>query len=215
MTVKREPSNDITAGQADEYHATAGGRVFSWIDGRLGPVGHANLKRMHSTQERISTPRRNDPWTHGTFHGSKVSAPRQETELCDDVFYRCGERPHLSNAPSRRITDERDTGFHWSLRRGGWGRPPVGNPSLGACVPSRLLRQRLSRHPLSARDFRLPPSGIRGQLRANISGEHPLQTPTVAALSQTGVPALACRPAVAGPALPCRFVAAPAVPPLL
>jgi hypothetical protein len=185
MTVKREPSNDITAGQADEYHATAGGRVFSWIDGRLGPVGHANLKRMHSTQERISTPRRNDPWTHGTFHGSKVSAPRQETELCDDVFYRCGERPHLSNAPSRRITDERDTGFHWSLRRGGWGRPPVGNPSLGACLPSGFLRQRLSRHPLSARDFRLPPSGIRGQLRANISGEHPLQTQTVAALSQT------------------------------
>ena len=135
MTVKREPSNDITAGQADEYHATAGGRVFSWIDGRLGPVGHANLKRMHSTQERISTPRRNDPWTHRTDHGSRVSAPRQETELCDDVFYRCGERPHLSNAPSRRITDERDTGFHWSLRRGGWGRPPVGNPSLGACLP--------------------------------------------------------------------------------
>ena len=213
MTVKREPSNDITAGQADEYHATAGGRVFSWIDGRLGPVGHANLKRMHSTQERISTPRRNDPWTHGTFHGSKVSAPRQETELCDDVFYRCGERPHLSNAPSRRITDERDTGFHWSLRRGGWGRPPVGNPSLGACVPSGLLRQHLSRHPLSARDFGCP---LRGKRPAQ--SEHfrlSIRKHQLLPLSQTGVPALACRPAVAAPALPCRFVAAPAVPPLL
>ena len=60
---------------------------------------------------------------------------RQNTGLCDHLSCRGGERPHLSNTPSRRITDERDTGFHWALRRGGWGRTPVGNPSLGACLP--------------------------------------------------------------------------------
>ena len=86
---------------------------------------------------------------------------RQNTGLCDNLSCRGGERPHLSNTPSRRITDERDTGFHWTLQRGGWGRTPVGNPSLGACVPSRLLRQRLSRHPLSARDFGCPLRGKR------------------------------------------------------
>ena len=161
MNAELEACNDITAGQADEYHATAGGRVFSWIDGRLGPVGHANLKIMQSTQAGISRPCGNALWTHGTDDGSKFPHRRQNTGLCDHLPCRGGERPHLSNTPSRRITDERDTGFHWALRRGGWGRTPVGNPSLGACLPSGFLRQRLSRHPLSARDFRLPPSGIR------------------------------------------------------
>ena len=49
----------------------------------------------------------------------KFPRPRQNTELCDDLFCRGEERSHLSNTPSRRITDERDTGFHWALRRGG------------------------------------------------------------------------------------------------
>ena len=135
MNAELEACNDITAGQADEYHATAGGRVFSWIDGRLGPVGHANLKIMQSTQAGISRPCANALWTHGTDHSSKFPHRRQNTGLCDDLSCRGGERPHLSNTPSRRITDERDTGFHWALRRGGWGRTPVGNPSLGACLP--------------------------------------------------------------------------------
>ena len=135
MNAELEACNDITAGQADEYHATAGGRVFSWIDGRLGPVGHANLKIMQSTQAGISRPCGNALWTHGTDHGSKFPHRRQNTGLFDDLSCRGGERPHLSNTPSRRITDERDTGFHWALRRGGWGRTPVGNPSLGACLP--------------------------------------------------------------------------------
>ena len=161
MNAELEACNDITAGQADEYHATAGGRVFSWIDGRLGQVGHANLKIMQSTQAGISRPCGNALWTHGTDDGSKFPHRRQNTGLSDELSCRGGERPHLSNTPSRRITDERDTGFHWALRRGGWGRTPVGNPSLGACVPSRLLRQRLSRHPLSARDFGCPLRGKR------------------------------------------------------
>ena len=135
MNAELEACNDITAGQADEYHATAGGRVFSWIDGRLGPVGHANLKIMQSTQAGISRPCGNALWTHGTDDGSRFPHRRQNTGLCDDLSCRGGERPHLSNTPSRRITDERDTGFHWALRRGGWGRTPVGNPSLGACLP--------------------------------------------------------------------------------
>ena len=135
MNAELEACNDITAGQADEYHATAGGRVFSWIDGRLGPVGHANLKIMQSTQVGISSPCGNALWTHGTADGSKFPHRRQNTGLCDDLSCRGGERPHLSNTPSRRITDERDTGFHWTLQRGGWGRTPVGNPSLGACLP--------------------------------------------------------------------------------
>ena len=161
MNAELEACNDITAGQADEYHATAGGRVFSWIDGRLGRVGHANLKIMQSTQAGISSPCGNALWTHGTDHGSEFPHRRQNTGLCDDLSCRGGERPHLSNTPSRRITDERDTGFHWTLQRGGWGRTPVGNPSLGACVPSGLLRQHLSRHPLSARDFGCPLRGKR------------------------------------------------------
>ena len=71
MNAELEACNGITAGQADEYHATAGGRVFSWIDGRLGPVGHANLKIMQSTQAGISRPCGNALWTHGTDHSSK------------------------------------------------------------------------------------------------------------------------------------------------
>ena len=134
MNAELEACNGITAGQADEYHATAGGRVFSWIDGRLGPVGHANLKIMQSTQAGISSPCGNALWTHGTDHGSEFPHRRQNTGLCDHLPCRGGERPHLSNTPSRRITDERDTGFHWALRRGGWGRTPLGNPSLGACL---------------------------------------------------------------------------------
>ena len=80
---------------------------------------------------------------------------RQNTGLCDHLSCRGGERPHLSNTPSRRITDERDTGFHWALRRGGWGRTPVGNPSLGACLP--LLCPSMSC--ADSLQFLLPPRG--------------------------------------------------------
>ena len=159
MNAELEACNDITAGQADEYHATAGGRVFSWIDGRLGPVGHANLKIMQSTQAGISRPCGNALWTHGTDHSSKFPHRRQNTGLCDDLSCRGGERPHLSNTPSRRITDERDTGFHWALRRGGWARTPVGNPSLGACLPLLCPSVRPLRRRARHLKFLLPPRG--------------------------------------------------------
>lgn len=159
MNAELEACNDITAGQADEYHATAGGRVFSWIDGRLGPVGHANLKIMQSTQAGISSPCGNALWTHGTDHGSEFPHRRQNTGLCDDLSCRGGERPHLSNTPSRRITDERDTGFHWALRRGGWGRTPVGNPSLGACLPLLCPSMSCADSLCTYVQFLLPPAG--------------------------------------------------------
>lgn len=159
MNAELEACNGITAGQADEYHATAGGRVFSWIDGRLGPVGHANLKIMQSTQAGISRPCGNALWTHGTDHSSKFPHRRQNTGLCDDLSCRGGERPHLSNTPSRRITDERDTGFHWALRRGGWGRTPVGNPSLGACLPLLCPSMSCADSLCTYVQFLLPPRG--------------------------------------------------------
>ena len=162
MNAELEACNDITAGQADEYHATAGGRVFSWIDGRLGPVGHANLKIMQSTQAGISSPCGNALWTHGTDDGSKFPHRRQNTGLCDHLSCRGGERPHLSNTPSRRITDERDTGFHWALRRGGWGRTPVGNPSLGACLPLLCPSMSCADSLCTYVQFLLPPRGERG-----------------------------------------------------
>ena len=163
MNAELEACNDITAGQADEYHATAGGRVFSWIDGRLGPVGHANLKIMQSTQAGISRPCGNALWTHGTDDGSKFPHRRQNTGLCDDLSCRGGERPHLSNTPSRRITDERDTGFHWALRRGGWGRTPVGNPSLGACLPLLCPSISCADSLCTHVQFLLPPRGREAQ----------------------------------------------------
>ena len=139
--------------------SVSGGRVFSWINGRLGPVGHANLKIMQSTQAGISRPCGNALWTHGTDHSSKFPHRRQNTGLCDDLSCRGGERPHLSNTPSRRITDERDTGFHWALRRGGWGRTPVGNPSLGACLPLLCPSMSCADSLCTYVQFLLPPRG--------------------------------------------------------
>ena len=89
----------------------------------------------------------------------KFPRPRQNTELCDDLFCRGEERSHLSNTPSRRITDERDTGFHWALRRGGWARTPVGNPSLGACLPLLCPSVRPLRRRARHLKFLLPPRG--------------------------------------------------------
>ena len=84
---------------------------------------------------------------------------RQNTGLCDHLSCRGGERPHLSNTPSRRITDERDTGFHWALRRGGWGRTPVGNPSLGACLPLLCPSMSCADSLCTYVQFLLPPRG--------------------------------------------------------
>ena len=99
----------------------------------------------------------------------KFPRPRQNTELCDDLFCRARERPHLSNTPSRRITDERDTGFHWALRRGGWGRTPVGNPSLGACLPLLCPSMSCADSLCTYVQFLLPPAGEGAKLPREIS----------------------------------------------
>ena len=84
-------------------------------------------------------------------------------DYASELSCRGGERPHLSNTPSRRITDERDTGFHWALRRGGWGRTPVGNPSLGACLPLLCPSMSCADSLCTYVQFLLPPRGREAQ----------------------------------------------------